>query len=82
MARSAKEARDSAAQEEVAETNLEPSLSAALAQILVDVPPGPAHGALIAIETSLVELKRRAMSVSEHLSDDEYASILERINAL
>lgn len=81
MGRPSKDARDSAALEEIAETNVDQSLSEMLAQALADSPRGPAHGALIAIETALVELKHRAGTVNEHLND-EYASILERIKAL
>ncbi|WP_186122362.1 hypothetical protein [Burkholderia gladioli] len=81
MARTAKDARDSAALEEVAETTTEHSLSELLAAALADAPVGPAHGALSAIEIALIELKRRAKTVDQHLGD-EFEPILERIKAL
>lgn len=81
MGRSAKDARDSAAQEEIVETITDQSLSEMLAAALSGMPAGPAHGALSAIEIALIELKRRAKTVEQHL-DDEYSPILERLKAL
>lgn len=80
MARPVKDARDSAAQEENAET-IELSLSALLAAGLSEAPAGPEHGALSAIDIALIELKRRAATVEQHLGE-EFAPILERIKAL
>jgi hypothetical protein len=81
MARPAKDARDSAAPEEIAEQILDPSLSELLASALSSELVGPAHGAICAISIALIELKRRAVSVEEHLGE-EFAPILERIKAL
>lgn len=81
MARTAKDARESAAQEEVAETTIDLSLSELLAAALSEIPAGEEHGALSAIETALIELKRRTATVAQHLGD-EFAPILERIKAL
>lgn len=81
MGRPAKDARDSAAQEEIAETNIDLTLSEMLVAALSELPAGAEHGALAAIDTALIELKRRATTVAQHLGD-EFAPILERIKAL
>jgi hypothetical protein len=81
MARTTKDARDSAAQDESAETTIDQSLSELRAAAVANSPAGPAHGALSAIDIALVELKRRAATVDQHLGE-EYAPILERIKAL
>ena len=81
MARTTKDTRDSAAQDESAETTAEQSLSELLAAALADAPAGPAHGALSAIDIALIELKRRAATVEQHLGD-EFAPLLERIQSL
>lgn len=81
MARTPKDARDSAAQEENAEMTVDQSLSELLASALADIPAGPVHGALSAIEIALIELKRRAATVEQHLGED-FEPILERIKAL
>lgn len=78
MARTSKDARPAALASD--EQATEP-LSAVLAEALATAPNGPVHGALVAIETALTDLKRRATSVEQHL-DAEYAPILERIKAL
>lgn len=56
-------------------------LSAMLADALAAAPTGETHGALSAIEIALIDLKARALSVAELLGD-EFAPILERIQAL
>jgi hypothetical protein len=60
---------------------VEQPLSAMLAEALATAPIGPMHGALVALESALIDLKQRAASVNEHL-DADCAPILERIKAL
>lgn len=55
------------------------SISEALAAALAKPQPAPVHGALAALQSSLIDLKARAMSIEEHLGADP---ILERIKAL
>lgn len=76
MARGLKDTRAPADENDAAQP-----LSATLAEALAIVPIGPVHGALVALETALTDLKARAASVDEHLGA-EYAPILERIKAL
>lgn len=56
------------------------SISAALAEAMSQVGPGPEHGALAAIESALVDLKARAVSVAPHLR--MHVDLLARIKSL
>ncbi|KVT86276.1 hypothetical protein WT25_11015 [Burkholderia territorii] len=83
MARPSKLSQDAAgdALVEQADGAATDKLSAMLAAAMVASPIGEAHGALSAIEIALIDLKARAVSVAELLGE-EYAPILERIQAL
>lgn len=83
MARPSKMPQDAAgdAAVEQDETVGTDKLSAMIEAALAAMPAGETHGALSAIEIALIDLKARAVSVTELLGE-EFAPILERIQAL
>lgn len=74
-------AQDQVATKELGQVPAVVSLSAMINEAIAGAPHATVHGALLALEVSLVELKRRAASVQDQLTVD-HAPILESIKAL
>lgn len=73
----AADAKDKGVQQPKTST-LATDLAAAIKAV---VPASAAHGALLAVEMALADLKARVASVEEHLRTD-YADMITRIKAL